>query len=323
MTRSKFPVAWATAVAVMSTAVAGVAWQGITHAPAGDDAAHEQAQSPDVIDEPAPGPPEADPAAAPVQADAHMLTPEHSPWAPGVTFNLTNEYPEPGVPFSATECTVALSFTGADGRMYAVTASHCGDQGDLIFPRDGETMDDYTSELGRVMWSGLDEPGSSEDSDRRPDVAIIQITNPDRLMVAGGEPPLETILASHPDGQGEACKIGGTTGRTCGDLGPRDQRYVMMDPESGAEVRSVGDTANLCAQRGDSGGPVLADVAGREAVIGLVSGTRSDVGEGAPECTGDGISSAAGSIAYATTDQVLDVIYTVVPDAVFTPVDEH
>lgn len=319
MTRSSFPVAWTAAVVVASTAVAGIAWQGITREPVAEDVAHAQAQLPGVVEEPVAQQPAGDGAPEP-QPGAQLLTPVHSPWAPGVTFNLTDEYPQPGVPFSATECTVALSFSGADGRMYAVTASHCGNQGDLVFPRDGETMDDYSSELGRVMWSSLDEPGSAEDPDRRPDVAIIQITNPDRLMVAGGEPPLATVLAHHPDGEGQACKIGGTTGRTCGDLGPRDQRYVMVDPDSGAEVRSVGDTAYLCAQRGDSGGPVLADVAGHESVIGLVSGTRRDAEQGAPGCDGDGVESAAGSIAYATTAQMLDVIYRVVPDAQFTDV---
>ena len=147
----------------------------------------------------------------------------------------------------------------------------------------------------------------------------------DVLVIGGGmaglltayylqEKGIDTVLVE----QDRIC--GGTTGRTCGELGPRDQRYVMVDPESGTEVRSVGDTANLCAQRGDSGGPVLSQIGEWETVIGLVSGTRSAAQGGRPECPGDGVDSAAGSIAYATAGQVLDVIYEVVPDAQFEPV---
>lgn len=321
MTRSSLPIAWLTALVVTTSAVSGVAWQGITREPTAPAVSDSSAQAQETLPEVSleGSAPPGEPAQLAEPLGDRLLVPQYSPWAPGATFNLTREYPQPGVPFSASECTVAFSFSGSDGRMYAVTASHCGSQGDLIFPRDGETIEDYTSELGRVIWSGLDEPSPSGDPERRPDVAIIQISNPDRLMVAGGEPPGETVLASPQPGVAEACKIGGTTGRTCGALGPRDQRYVMVDPDSDMEVRSVGDTASMCAQRGDSGGPVLAEVGGRQAIIGLVSGTRADAEDAAPDCNGDGIDSAAGSIAYATSEQIMVVINQVVPDALFSP----
>lgn len=305
---------WVAAVILLTSLVTGIAALGILREPAplpGNGSA--LAELPEVSAEGQPNPAEtASPGDVPV-------TPAYSPWAPGSTFHLTADYPQPGVSFSATECTAAFSFDGADGRMYAVTASHCGSVGDLLWPSDGSTMADYTSELGRVIYSGLDEAPAPGDEGRLPDVAIVEIYNPDRIMLTGGVPPAETVLADLPlDAIGQACKIGGTTGVTCGDLGQRGEHYVMVDPVTDAEVRTVGDTAYLCAQRGDSGGPVTTGVAGHTAVIGLVSGTREDA-QGSPECHGDGIASPAGAVAYVSMAQIREVIGRVVPDARLVP----
>lgn len=310
-TNSSPSAAWFAAVVFVGAGVAGLATVGISREQVPVAA---PAQLPEVVMEGEP-----DPAATSSPLEG-VVMPEFSPWAPGTTFHLTSEYPQPGVTFSATECTSALSFDGADGRVYAVTASHCGSVGDLIWPSDGSTMADYTTELGRVIYSGLDEPAPPGEEGRLPDVAIVEIYNPGRVMQTGGEPPAQTILANLPPGAGgQACKIGGTTGITCGELGQRGEHYIMVDPVTEGEVRTVGDTAYLCAQRGDSGGPVTAEVAGRTAVIGLVSGTRTDE-YGSPECSGDGISSAAGAIAYASMGQIREIIARVVPDARLVPV---
>lgn len=320
--------AWLGAVAVTALAVTGVATIGINHEPVtvADGTAAQVAPAPEEGADEAPSS-GADPAAAATQvAGQPALSPQSSPWPPGTTFHLTSEYPEAGVPFNATECTAAMSFDGGNGRLYAVTASHCGHVGDLIWPADGATIADYTEELGQIVYSGLDAPADSE-TERGVDVAIIEIYNPTRPMVMGAEPPESTVLADYPaDLNGEVCKIGGTTGETCGVAGPRDERYVMVDPVTSAEVRTTGDTAYLCAQRGDSGGPVTATVAGREVVIGLVSGTRSDAAalgeaESLSQCQGDGVDSAAGAVAYATAGQIRQVIEEVVPDARLNPVE--
>lgn len=305
---------WLAAVILVASVVTGIVSLGILREPTavpGNGSA--SAVLPEVQTEGQANPAETtSPGEAPV-------SPAYSPWAPGTTFHLTAEYPQPGVSFAATECTAAFSFDGADGRMYAVTASHCGSVGDLIWPSDGSTMADYTVELGRVIYSGLDEAPTPGDEGRLPDVAIVEIFNPDRPMLIGGEAPAETVLADLPlDAVGQACKIGGTTGVTCGDLGQRGEHYIMVDPVTDAEVRTVGDTAYLCAQRGDSGGPVTAGIAGHTAVIGLVSGTRADA-QGSPECNGDGITSPAGAVAYASMAQIREIIAQVVPDARFIP----
>lgn len=315
-TRSSHLGPWLAAVAVVFASVAGVSALGIVReptplaAPQVDDAATALPQAA----------PEGgqDPAATTAPANG-PVTPAFSPWVPGTTFHLTSQYPLPGVSFEATECTAAFSFDGADGRLYAVTASHCGSVGDLVWPSDGTTMADYTAELGRVIYSGLDDTVARGDDVRRPDVAIVEIFDPDRALPTGGTPPPETVLADLPlDDTGEACKIGGTTGITCGGVGERGEQYLMIDPVTSAERRTVGDIAYLCAQRGDSGGPVTAEVAGRTAVVGLVSGTRSDA-QGSADCHGDGITSAAGAIAYASMAQIRQIMAEVVPDARLLP----
>ncbi|AIT61517.1 hypothetical protein [Corynebacterium doosanense] len=311
---------WLAAVVLASSAVAGVASLGILREPTPAAVTHPGDASASAVLPEVQAEGEANPAETVAPSEA-PVTPAYSPWAPGSTFHLTTEYPQPGVSFSATECTAAFSFDGADGRMYAVTASHCGSVGDLLWPSDGSTMADYTVELGRVIYSGLDQAPAPDDEGRVPDVAIVEIFNPGRPMVTGGEPPVDTVLANlPPEATGQACKIGGTTGITCGDLGLRGEHYIMVDPETDAEVRTVGDTAYLCAQRGDSGGPVTAGVAGHTAVVGLVSGTREDA-QGSPECNGDGISAPAGAIAYASMAQIREIIAQVVPDARLLPVE--
>ncbi|AWB81513.1 hypothetical protein C3B44_03380 [Corynebacterium yudongzhengii] len=320
MPKTRENIAWGAAIVIAGLGVVGVTAVGLdaeqpeprADATAPSVAANENIQR-------AEPEPELTPAPEVDEEPVAAVTPVSSPWAPGATFSLLEEYPEPGVPFTATECTAAFSFTGADGRMYAVTASHCGSQGDLVFPRNGETIADYTTEMGHVIYSGLDHPGAGE-HDVRPDVAIIEITRPDSLAIAGGEEPAPTVLASQTEPGGTACKLGGTTGRTCGELGTQGEHYIMVDPATEEDVRSIGDTAAICAQRGDSGGPVIAEIDGRQAVIGLVSGTRSDEINGDPSCPGDGIDSAAGSIAFANIAQIKAVIDEVVPDAEFTPV---
>lgn len=247
-----------------------------------------------------------EPPVAPPPGD---LTTASSVWAPGTTFLLTADYPQPGVPFDAGECTIAFSFSGADGRHYAVTASHCGSEGMLIWPRDASTVEDYAHEVGRVIYSHLD---SYDGQNPVADVGIIEIYNPDRPMEVSGDPVGATILTYTGGEQGTpACKAGGTTATTCGHLGSAGDTYLLNDPETTEQVRSVGDTAYLCAERGDSGGPVYVPGENGNRIVGLVSGTKMGV-----DGLGPGCESEDAAIAFATTQQIVDVIYQVVPDAV-------
>ena len=79
---------------------------------------------------------------APVPEDpavSNVLVPAFAPWAPGTKIQVTDHYPAPGEHFTAQSCTVAFSFTGQDGRAYAVTAGHCGHEGDLVWPTNAST----------------------------------------------------------------------------------------------------------------------------------------------------------------------------------------
>ncbi|GAB3946494.1 trypsin-like serine protease [Corynebacterium tapiri] len=291
---------WAFAVAVCASAVAVTAGAGVLR----EQTTMTQAQSSVAT--------QATPVAETAGfGPAGTVVPTHSPWAPGTLFHLTGEIPTPGVPFEATECTVAFSFDGQDGRAYAVTASHCGQEGDLVFPRGGNTEQNFTKEVGRVIYSGLNE----SDPAKRSDVAIIEITDPNHPMILGDKAPVETLLGNTPP-TGTACKVGGTTGQTCGEIGPQGQRYAMVDPETEQEVITTGDTAKMCAQRGDSGGPVTIGIDGRPVVIGLVSGTRGAT-DAAPVCD-DPAQAAEASVAFVPMARIQEVIREVVPDARLT-----
>lgn len=237
-----------------------------------------------------------------------------APWAPGTMMRLTKDYPQAGVPFEATECTAAMSFTGADGQAYAVTASHCGAVGELVWPSNGATIEDYRKELGKVVYSGLYQPANGGDLS---DVAIIKLTNTDRKMEVAGDAPQDTVLeTASSEPQTSVCKLGGTTKQTCGKTVDKDRTYLMDNrDEGGTEVHAIGDTAQLCAQKGDSGGPLLSDQGGRTVIIGLVSGTRSDGGQPA-QCGDNG----AGDImvSYVSSRAIVKAIHAVVPDAQIT-----
>ena len=69
----------------------------------------------------------------PIELADATLTPEYSPLAPGTAIDISAGYPQPGQYFNFSYCTVAYSFSTEDGRSFAVTASHCGQEGNLVW----------------------------------------------------------------------------------------------------------------------------------------------------------------------------------------------
>ncbi|AKK11534.1 Trypsin [Corynebacterium uterequi] len=234
--------------------------------------------------------------------------PANSPWIPGTIITLTEEYPVPGIAFDKTTCTVAFTFTDAAGQGYAVTASHCGHVDELVWPADARTEFDFSYEAGRVIYSGLDDPGADGYA---ADVGIIKLTDAGSYMAPASGALGETLLHEGP-GEAGLCKVGATTGWTCGEAGMREQPYRMTHPGTGQELLSRGDTALLCAQTGDSGGPVVGTLDDRQVVVGLVSGITAG-----GTCTGD--DPAGIQVAYVPMAVILDTIREVVPDAQLVP----
>ncbi|WKD57306.1 Trypsin [Corynebacterium capitovis DSM 44611] len=231
--------------------------------------------------------------------------PSFAAWAPGTLIQTTDHYPRAGESFTAESCTVAFSFSDAAGRNYAVTAGHCGHDGDLVWPANAETAQDYAREAGRFMYSGLYSAGAPGI-----DVGIIEITDPDRFMPLVGDPIATGVAQSADSSPGRVCKTGGTTGYTCGQF-RESSRVQIITTDSDQELEARGDVAAVCASKGDSGGPVFREVNGRAVIIGAVSGTEA--GRSGEECH-EGMDNPK-LMSYSNVDQIMRVVDAVAPDA--------
>lgn len=290
---------WAALVVIVSFVVASVVYLGVTTSQQPTLTAEERQQREGVQ---TPGTPPS------IDADGTKVrVPSFALWAPGTKIQSTDHYPQPGEAFTAQSCTVAFSFSSADGRNFAVTAGHCGREGDLVWPPSAETAADYSAEAGRFIYSGL----YSEDNDGI-DVAIIEITDPDRYMDLVGDPIPTAIFGGQIAKDDEICKTGGTTGYTCGVF-EASGRVQLIRTDTDAERETYGDIGNVCALPGDSGGPVFHEINGRATIIGVVSGTEA----GRAEETCDTPESATKLMSYSNYEQVMKTIDRVVPDAQF------
>ena len=302
---------WAALVVIATFMVASVAWPGVTTAQDPAPTAEER-QGREHVQRP--GEQQGDgengenpeqPAEQPPMG-VQVSSPAFALWAPGTKIQATDHYPQPGEQFTAQSCTVAFSFSGPDGRNYAVTAGHCGNEGDLVWPTYAQTAQDYSVEVGHYIYSGLFSEDVGETGDI--DVGIIEITDPDRYMDLVGK-PIETALypGDIPAGE-EICKTGATTGFTCGQF-EASGRSQIIRTDAETERETYGDIAHVCALPGDSGGPVFYLIGGRASIIGVVSGTEA--GRAGEPCDAEGADTKM--MSYSNYNQVKEVIDRVVP----------
>ena len=129
---------WITVIVATAMVVGIVVWLGLnaSKVPTGTVEEREALSEVQTPDDAAPAP----------DNDNNVLVPAFAPWAPGTKIQTTDHRPAPGEHFTAQSCTAAFSFTGKDGRAYAVTAGHCGREGDLVWPTNASTAFDYASE---------------------------------------------------------------------------------------------------------------------------------------------------------------------------------
>lgn len=199
-------------------------------------------------------------------------SPATAPLAPGTALDLSGDEPQPGAYFNYQSCTAAWSFTLADARTIAVTASHCGKPGDKVWAGTADGDFSYPAEpIGEVIYSDF----YSEDSHDL-DVAFIEITGSAEYYVPGAvDNSVATSLAHLPL---QLCKLGRVTDETCGTLS-HDAEMAQLNSE-GLQRDSLAARARVCSTNGDSGGPVYGEVEGKQTIVGVVSGTTQHLEEG-------------------------------------------
>ena len=297
-------VGWVFAVFAVAALVATVVWVGLTTSQVPTRTVEEQ-QAHEAVQTPQDAPPAEDPA-APAPPPNEILVPEFALWAPGTKIQSTDHVPQPGESFTAQSCTVAFSFSNSQGRNFAVTAGHCGKEGDWVWPTNATFAADYIQAAGRVVYSGLYSPGNEN-----VDVGIVEITDPDRTMELVGD-PIPTGIGQVVPPIGHICKTGGTTGYTCGEF-LETQRVQIVNTDFDNERPTFGDIGAVCAAPGDSGGPVFTHVNGRAVIIGIVSGTEA--GRSDDACW-EGMEDPK-RMSYSNVEQFMGVVRQVVPDAAF------
>ena len=199
-------------------------------------------------------------------------SPTAAPLAPGTALDLSGDEPRAGAYFNYQSCTAAWSFTLADARSIAVTASHCGKPGDKVWAGTADGDFSYPAEpIGEVIYSDF----YAEDSHDL-DVAFIEITGSADYYVPGQvNNSVATSLAHLPP---EVCKLGRVTDKTCGSLS-HDAEMAQLNSQD-LQRDSLAARARVCSTNGDSGGPVYGQVEGKETIVGVVSGTTQRLEEG-------------------------------------------
>lgn len=251
------------------------------------------------------------------QSQTRIIHPVAAPLAPGAPIDISTHIPAPGEQFHYNICTVAYSFTADDGTGYAITASHCGRDGDLVWAGQANNRFHWPAEpIGTFIYSDLYTLNSSD-----LDIAIIEL-NPnayDASLAGGAEAainPMPTAIAERLDFLPEhVCKNGRITGETCGRT-TASQALGKLNTHDGTVLNARSARAALCATTGDSGGPVYAEINGEKVIVGLVSGTTTQ--QAAHQChleeTGaDAEAEAEISVSYTPATEFQRIINNIVP----------
>jgi len=207
--------------------------------------------------------------------------PALSPLPPGTAIDISGQVPTPGTSFNFQVCTAAWSFQLEDGRSIAVTASHCAKPGEKVWAgvQSGEFR--YPAEpIGEVIYSDLYAQPTHD-----LDVAFIELYRDAEYYTPewmGTE-----IAQSLEHLPSQVCKLGRSTGQTCGHLSHDTQPSKLLAGEDSLESNAA--SALVCAAAGDAGGPVYASLPQGPVIVGLVSGTNRHLEPGETCPTRDAI----------------------------------
>ncbi|MDO5031332.1 trypsin-like serine protease [Corynebacterium sp.] len=230
----------------------------------------------------APAPPVAVVESSTVVLPPRGQTPAHSPLPPGTALDFSRSLPQEGQNSDYQLCTAAWSFTLADGRSIAVTASHCGEVGDKVWAGAADNDFIYPAEpIGEVIYSDLSAPDS-----HHLDVAFVELYGNAHSADVVTQQWLETNVATAEGAEGAAalpesvCKLGRMTGQTCGQLVDNAALSTLNTGVDSVGTRAA--RAAVCGTNGDSGGPVFGAPGTPEEglIVGVVSGTTAALEEG-------------------------------------------
>lgn len=145
----------------------------------------------------------------------------------------------PSTPISVGDgiCTTAVSGYDAAGNKVAITAGHCGKEGDPVYSLDAPSA----GRIGTYVRGG------------QPDYGVIKLDDDVQLTNHYGAVTINQLGGPVPANNTQLCKTGITTGTTCG-------------PKTGMEGAMI--VAKMCGSNGDSGAPIYTD--GR--LVGIVNG---------------------------------------------------
>lgn len=248
------------------------------------------------------------PEEVPVFDGGNAQVPQYIPFAPGTAIDVSTGYPVPGEYFNFRFCTIAYSFSTHSGRQYAVTASHCGQVGDVVWAGSSTNDFVYPAEpIGEFVYSGF----YSEETGNL-DIALIELNGhiPDSYSPLVMPTAVASELNALPD---QVCKLGRMTGQTCGAV-THDSAEALLHVGA-EELSSLAARADVCARSGDSGGPVYTDVAGTNVIVGMVSGTTLELSEEQDCATGPTMELSFVTIAdiNAVVERVIDAPIELLP----------
>ncbi|EFV12833.1 trypsin-like serine protease [Segniliparus rugosus] len=125
-------------------------------------------------------------------------------------------------------CTLTAIGHDVNDDIVGLTAGHCGDVGDSVVSE----VDQDAGSLGRL-----------EKKRSNPDIGVIKF-NPSRVIPTArtGKLVITGLSRDLPRPGTMACKLGRTTGWTCGQMTPTNR---------------MSHTAKICIAKGDSGAPVV------------------------------------------------------------------
>lgn len=185
---------------------------------------------------------------------------------PGTPIAVVKSRQDNIVKFDA--CTIAFSLPGKTEHPWAITAGHCGKEGDKVYsmPKEGGTFSETTF-LGTIRKVSISNysSGTGDWSAIRLATRAMQPPHPDMV-------PLKLSLGK-PESGTKLCKVGTTTGYNCGR---KEREGVIAGLSniggSGDSISAKLDEVKLCALPGDSGSPVFS----KRGIVGVVSSTSAD-----------------------------------------------
>ncbi len=183
------------------------------------------------------------------------------PWAGGAV--VVNR--QSGSQYNGRACTSGWGMKSPTGHGYLITASHCGELGDLFRDPTGES-------IGRV---------TVRDHDR--DIELIMPTSSAGEIYVGG--PIGAAQAikgvagwSHPYVNESICQSGAYSGNICGLVVDVAEDYKCdVEPNGrwkcwGPLLRATRTSGGLAGRPGDSGGPLYYAFGSRVMALGTVTG---------------------------------------------------